>query len=53
MKNRTLEREKDTISYIIDDLVKEIESLESVINNYVGWIEDLENKIEQLENNQK
>jgi peptidoglycan hydrolase CwlO-like protein len=48
MKNRQLEREKDTISYIIDGLVSEIEELESVNDSLRDELDFANDEIKQL-----
>jgi peptidoglycan hydrolase CwlO-like protein len=48
MMNRRLEREKDTISYIIDGFVSEIEELESVNDSLRDKIDCLIDEVNEL-----
>jgi hypothetical protein len=48
MMNRRLEREKDTISYIIDGFVSEIEELESVNDSLSDKIDCLIDEVNEL-----
>lgn len=48
MKNRQLERNKDTVSNIIDDLVSEIEELEAINDTLVDQLDEANDKIEEL-----
>ena len=48
MNNRQLERQKDTIEGIINDLVSEIESLETTIDTLQDKLEAQDDEIRQL-----
>ena len=48
MMNRRLERERDTILYIIDDLVSEIEKLKSVNDSLRDKIDCLIDEVNEL-----
>jgi len=53
MRNRQLERNKDTISNVIDDLVAEIEELEAINDTLSDQLDEANKKIEELENKLK
>ena len=48
MRNRQLEREKDSISHIIDMLVSEIEELESVNDSLRDELELVNDEVKEL-----
>lgn len=53
MRNRQLERNKDTVSDVIDSLVAEIQELEAINDTLSDLLDEANKKIEELENQLK